>query len=430
MSVSQPKVSIGLPVYNGEDFICEAIDSILGQTFSDFELVISDNASTDSTGKLCQMYAARDERVRYVSHPENRGLTANFNYVFELSTGKYFKWMAHDDVYHPDFLDRCVRVLEEDSSVILCYAKTTEIDTCGTHIRELDSVSALGESIMHRRFRAALGLSEVVQLWGLIRTDILRKTPLLGFYVANDGPFLSGLSLFGRFYEIPEVLFFHRQHEKRTGLVFSWLEPHQSIVAYDPRQAGKTIYPEWRLLFEHIAGVNRVDIGWIKRVRCYLELIRWLKPRKRMLLRDLIVAGQNVNGIAPLFDGIYKKYFDLKSVWNNALHQMEKDIRTVIPVGESLILVDDSKLGTDVLGRWRTMPLLERDGVYWGLPNDDKTAIDEMERLRQSGTGFIVFAWPSFWWFDHYADFHHHLRSEYSCIMKNKYIVVFDLRKG
>jgi glycosyltransferase involved in cell wall biosynthesis len=429
MSVSQPKVSIGLPVYNGEDFIREAIESILGQTYSNLELIISDNASTDRTGKICEMYATRDERVRYIKHPENRGLTANFNYVFEQSGGKYFKWAAHDDVYHPDFIDRCVRVLEEDSSVILCYARTFEIDAHGTHTRELDSVPALGEYIPHRRFRAALGLTEIVQLWGLTRTDVLRKTPLLGFYVANDGPFLSGLSLYGRFYEIPETLFFHRQHDKRTGLMFSWLEPHQSIVAYDTRQAGKTIFPEWRLLIEHFAGINRVGIGWLERIRCYLEVIRWLKPRKRMLLRDMIAAGQSVPGIGPIFERVYKKHFDLKSVWDNALHRMEYDISSVIPVGHSLILVDDSTLGTDVLTRWHTIPFLERNGIYWGLPADDKTATDEVERLRQSGAGFMVFAWPSFWWFDHYTGFLRHLESEYSCIMKNKFIVVFDLRK-
>ena len=108
---------------------------------------------------------------------------------------------------------------------------------------------------------------------------------------------------------------------------------------------------------------------------------------------------------------------------------MENDIRTVIPVGDSLILEDDSTLGTDVLTRWNTIPFLERNSVYWGLPDDDKTAIDEMGRLRQSGARYIVFAWPSFWWFDHYTGFLNHRESEYSCIMKNKYIVVFDLSK-
>ena len=108
MQSSTPKVSIGLPVYNGERYLREALDSILGQTFRDFELIICDNASTDETAAICADYAARDPRIRYHRQTHNIGATANFNHTFELARGAYFKWAAHDDVLAPTWLEKCV----------------------------------------------------------------------------------------------------------------------------------------------------------------------------------------------------------------------------------------------------------------------------------------------------------------------------------
>ena len=98
-----PRVSLGFPVYNGERYLAAALDSLLGQTFRDLEVVICDNASTDRTAELCAAYAARDARVRYHRNPTNLGAAPNFNRTFELSRGEYFKWAAHDDVCAPTF---------------------------------------------------------------------------------------------------------------------------------------------------------------------------------------------------------------------------------------------------------------------------------------------------------------------------------------
>jgi hypothetical protein len=357
----------------------------------------------------------------------NLGISANFNKVFGLAKGKYFKWSAHDDEYLPDYLRQCVTVLDTNKDVVLCYSKTIEIDAQGNRVRELNSVPGLSELALHRRFRAALGLTELPQLWGLSRTEVMRETPLIGNYVAPDGPYLSNLTLLGRFYEIPEGLFLHREHENRAGLVFSWREPHKSIIVYDPSQVGKTIFPEWRLLSEHVAGVWRARPSLIESLWCYLEIIKWMRPRKRMLLRDLLFAGRKIYGIGLLFDKIYERYFNPRTVWANNVSQLETDIRSVIPVGDEIILVDEAELGNDVLAEWRTIPFLEYDGTYWGLPPDDKTAIDELERLRQSGTSYIAFAWPCFWWFEHYTGFIDYLRSKFECKLKNNRIVIYDL---
>src|ERR1043165_9639676 len=124
------KVSIGLPVYNGANYLAESIDSILQQTYSDFELIISDNASTDATEELCRSYAARDGRVRYFRQKQNLGCALNSNFVFRQSTGEYFKWISHDDLHAPRFVERCVEVPDRDPSVSICCPKGVLIDEC------------------------------------------------------------------------------------------------------------------------------------------------------------------------------------------------------------------------------------------------------------------------------------------------------------
>src|SRR5436190_3693526 len=133
-----PRVSIGLAVYNGEKYLSQTLDSIVDQTFGDFELVISDNASSDGTEDICRQYAARDARIRYSQSPVNIGLTNNFNRAFRLSSGQYFRWAAADDVFAPTSLERCVDILDKHSEVVLCYPKTILIDDNGDPLRDYD----------------------------------------------------------------------------------------------------------------------------------------------------------------------------------------------------------------------------------------------------------------------------------------------------
>ncbi len=129
---SRPMVSIGLPVHNGEAYLRQALDSILSQTFRQFELVISDNASDDKTETICREYAAVDARIRYHRQTRNRGVTWNFRQVVLLSLAKYFLWTSHDDLMGPNYVERCVTILEHNPSVVLCYSEPMNIDEAGT----------------------------------------------------------------------------------------------------------------------------------------------------------------------------------------------------------------------------------------------------------------------------------------------------------
>ena len=121
-------LTIGLPVYNGERFLQESLQALLAQTWTDFELVISDNASTDSTAEICLEYAARDPRIRYVRQPVNMGAAPNHNYVASQARGRFFKWASHDDLYHPDLLQQCVLALEKHPEVVLAHCWDAYVD--------------------------------------------------------------------------------------------------------------------------------------------------------------------------------------------------------------------------------------------------------------------------------------------------------------
>ena len=135
MNENSARISIGLPVYNGELFLKEAIDAVLNQTFRDFELIISDNASTDRTAQICRDYAANDSRIRYYRNETNIGANPNFRRVFALSSTEYFKWVSHDDLQTLDFLEKTVAIMEQDPDIVLCYPRVRVIDEAGNTIK-------------------------------------------------------------------------------------------------------------------------------------------------------------------------------------------------------------------------------------------------------------------------------------------------------
>src|SRR5438105_14597753 len=133
---NRPAISIGMPVRNGEKYVSQAIDSLLAQTFTDFELIICDNASTDRTERICREYAAKDGRIRYHRNERDIGPAQNYTRCFGLARGTYFRWHAHDDVCEPTYLARCLAVLQRDPSVINCHSLTRVIDERGQTLRD------------------------------------------------------------------------------------------------------------------------------------------------------------------------------------------------------------------------------------------------------------------------------------------------------
>jgi glycosyltransferase involved in cell wall biosynthesis len=301
---STPRLTIGLPVYNGERTLRAAMDSLLMQTFEDYELLISDNASTDGTEAICREYASRDTRVRFHRSPVNRGLAWNHNHLADLARGAYFKWASHDDVYHPELLRRCIEVLDEDNGVVLCHSLVADIDLDGKVVKEHEYLLNTAAPRPSKRFKELLLKHGGHDFYGVMRTDVVRRTPMIGsFHQYSERPKLSAMALYGRFHQVPEVLFYHREHTGSTQRTYT--TPKAVAPILDPRRANRFLHPVVRLrvgyVLTFIDGIRRAPLPRDERWRCYGCLAAWLArhARQRMSARrraDSCVLNAAVKG--------------------------------------------------------------------------------------------------------------------------------------
>lgn len=287
-----PRVSIGMPVRNGELYVDEAIRSILSQTFGDLELIISDNGSTDGTEAICRDSAARDDRVRYYRCDANRGAAWNFNHVARLAVGEYFKWAAHDDLCAAALVQRCVDVLDANPEVVLCQSRVRMIDADGHVIGDYDVHVATDVETPHDRFRAVLGDNMCFATFGLIRRDALMRTPLFGPYAHADGVLLSRLALAGRFCEVDDYLFLSRRHPAQSAGVMR--DKVMYTVWFDPGRTRRIVLPNWRINAEYARSVVRAPISAAEKLRCHLLVAREVISDRRRLLSDVGLAARLV----------------------------------------------------------------------------------------------------------------------------------------
>jgi len=282
------KVSIALPIYNGENYLEETLESLLAQTYSDFELIISDNASTDRTEEICRSLAEKDDRVRYYRNESNVGASENHNMVIPLAKGEYFKWAAHDDLCAPSFLERCVEVLDNDSSIALTYPRTKAIDVDGVVTREYDAKPRFNSELPRERFHECICVPQPqVAIFGLFRKSALEKTRMLGPYSSSDRVLLGEVALHGRVYEIPEFLFFYRVHPKQSWQAHK--DRFEREIWFDPARLKQITFPHWRLLQEHTRALMRSQLNAVQKVMCMPVLAIWVRRHWRYLANNLIL---------------------------------------------------------------------------------------------------------------------------------------------
>jgi glycosyltransferase involved in cell wall biosynthesis len=272
-----PRVSIGLPVYNGENYVSESLDTLLAQTFTDFELIISDNASTDGTEEICRSYADNDSRIHYLRQPHNIGAAPNHNILVQQARGELFKWAAHDDLYAPDLIARCIAALDEYPELVLSHSYMAIVDENGKTIEEYDYHLATASPHPPERFRSLLFTDGGDDGYGVIRTSVLRRiAPHDSFHNAGR-KLVAELALYGPFYQVPEVMFFRRDHPgrgDRRGSV-------RAICAnLDPRRKD---HSSARLMGEYfmsyVTAIHRAPLSSASRRRCYQYLLEWLGKR-------------------------------------------------------------------------------------------------------------------------------------------------------
>jgi|CXWL01.1.fsa_nt_gi glycosyltransferase involved in cell wall biosynthesis len=282
----EPRVSIGLPVFNGERYLKEALTSLLSQTFTNFELIISDNASTDGTGKICAEYARQDQRIRYYRAASNMGVNRNSNKVFELSKGEYFRWASHDDVSSIHLLERCVAVLDSKPDVVLCYGKTVLIDPDGGKISAYEDGHDLPMQSPAERYVTYFERAGLCNLpYGLIRSAELKRTRLFCDLAVSDLLLMGELALYGKFIEIPEELFFRRMHPTAGSLARSEKALEEVYGKELANRQGR--FARCKRFTYEMAAVNRAPIALREKGKIIFWLLRQIVWSRDEFVREI-----------------------------------------------------------------------------------------------------------------------------------------------
>jgi glycosyltransferase involved in cell wall biosynthesis len=295
-----PRLTLGLPVYNGERYLAASLDALLAQSFTDFELIISDNGSTDGTGAIARRYESIDPRVRYVYHPRNLGSSFNHNFVIEQARSEFFKWVSDDDLYAPDLLQRCIEALDSRPEIVLAHAWTAFIDDEGRITDTVDYPLTTDVPNPVERFRSVLYTQGGDDIYGVIRMSALRQVAPFGSYHWADRTFVAELALHGRFHNVPDFLYFRRDHPMRATRAATGIR--RRCAHLDPRRANRWRNPAARLVAEYllayVAAIWRVPISPTDRWRCGKELAVWVArhadPMRRRRLESPDPAGQTL----------------------------------------------------------------------------------------------------------------------------------------
>lgn len=283
--VRTPPLCVGFPVYNGEAFLAQALESLLVQSFADFEIVVSDNASTDATPDICRRYERIDRRVRFVRNVANIGAGPNFNRVFRYCRSPFFKWMAHDDMLAPDFLRRLMLALGEDAGAVLAHPRLKLVDDTGKplavrpdgriadrHDRQFHVLEpphlAEGPDAPSRFAEALRRMNWCTAIFGVMRAEALRRTHLHGSYYEADRVLLAEMALLGRFIQVDEPLLLKRCH---SGV--SVLKPYKEQA----RMIDPAVWPGPRGLRLRLGYLRTLAVGDLRpteRLACAVTVLR------------------------------------------------------------------------------------------------------------------------------------------------------------
>jgi len=274
MRSEPPRLTIGLPVYNGDRYLEGSVASILESTFEDFELLIVDNASSDRTETICHELSRSDSRVRHVRHNENIGVAPNHNFAVQAARGELFRWAADDDLIRPTGLERCVALLDEvGPDAVVAFPQTEIIDERGHHLRYWAEQGAVSEATPDGRLRALLEHPSghlhggfLPPFYGVVRTSALRSTRLLRYFFPADLVLVVELALRGKLVEVPEPLYLRRQHAAQSGGWSTSTDLERSLWTY-PGFRGHPM-PRFRVVKGYVEAIRDAPLTRHERRRC------------------------------------------------------------------------------------------------------------------------------------------------------------------
>jgi len=278
VSSASPAVTVGVPVYNAEQYLAQTLRSILSQTFTSFELVISDNASTDGTPAICAGFARTDPRVRYVRQARNIGAPRNYNALVALARGRYLKWSSSNDLIEPQFLAACVPILEARQDVVLVYPRTRYFDSATGNVRDhADDLNLQGDDPVERYKQCDRRLWANNVMNGVIRVEALKASTLHWDYRSSDMELVVELSLYGKFVEVPQPLFY-----RRTEAAAKYDAGRHRL--YYPHETGGHAFGAWQSVGQMLQAANRAPLTFSDRMRLYDYLVHRIWWRRKRLM--------------------------------------------------------------------------------------------------------------------------------------------------
>jgi len=278
--LNRPRVSIGMPVYNREKYVGASIEAHLNQTFGDFELILTDNCSTDRSEEVCRSYAEKDPRVKYYRNPVNLGAAGNYRRCWELSTGEYFRWNPSDDFISPNLLERAVDILDQDPSVFVAYPRTKLVDAAGNVTGDFEEGLHLMQDRPSERWKAVHKNLRLGNLhYGLNRAEKFKNTGLLRNYSGGDFPLIAEMSLYGKFYEIQDAFFYRRMHEEASSALKSGADV---MAFYDPKKREELFLYNWVHWGANLRSAARAPIPFSEKMAIYSFEMRRLVWGRRV----------------------------------------------------------------------------------------------------------------------------------------------------
>ncbi len=285
--VKKDLVSIGLLIYNAEKYLKYAIESLLSQDYENFEIVISDNCSTDKTEEICKKYASIDSRIIYHRNQENIGAARNYDLVFRISKGSYFAWASFDDVWHPSFISKCLEHLKKYPYAVMCAPAIEFIDEEGL-VRTSKDYSLYdnfdtNKMTYNQRFKSLLLREGWYSIFGLIRREVLENIKIDRLNYGADVIILADLIRQGDFVKCPEKLFYYRSFEKKTEL-----DRYKTLDS--PLVEKSFLYPNFSMYYEIMIVAIKGKNNLLSKIVTYFYLqnvILGSKLWKRKIINEI-----------------------------------------------------------------------------------------------------------------------------------------------
>jgi glycosyltransferase involved in cell wall biosynthesis len=286
LGTGTPTVSIGLPVFNGERFLAQALNALLAQTFTDFEIIVSDNASTDSTPEICERFVRTDARVRYVRQAQNIGAPRNWNAVVHEAKGQFFKWASANDYCNECFIEQCLKVLEANSRAVLSFGETILVDQETGQTTDYHGDIEISDARPSDRFKrvcSSLKLNNAQS--GLIRLDLLRKTGLDRPYQGGDLVLMCELALYGCFVRAPASRLYRRVGSESMS---SLLTSSELQAFVDPMAKAGSQFVKWRQHRDRVAAIAHASIGIGEKLACFGTAARYAVWDRVNLMNEIL----------------------------------------------------------------------------------------------------------------------------------------------